>query len=85
MCNCGNKRNTFAAPQPSRPGNPAMIKPQLAKMWPETSFEYTGNTALTVIGNITGRHYRFSQKGDLQLIDYRDAGGMMRVPVLKKV
>lgn len=85
MCNCGNKRNAFAAPQPSRPGNPAMIKPQPAKMWPEASFEYTGNTALTVIGNVTGKRYRFSGKGDVQPVDYRDAGGMMRVPVLKKI
>jgi len=85
MCNCGNKRNAFTAQQASAPRNPAMIKPQPAKMWPEASFEYTGDTALTVIGNITGKRYRFSGKGDVQPVDYRDGSGMMRIPVLKKM
>lgn len=48
-------------------------------------FEYTGNTALSVTGKITGTHYRFSAPGERQNIDGRDAAGMMGIPVLQKV
>lgn len=54
-------------------------------MWPEAFFEYTGKTAITVTGNISGKQYRFNSPGDKQLIDYRDAAGMTKVPVLKRV
>ena len=47
-------------------------------------FEYIGKTALTVVGNITGRTYRFNRPGDLQSIDSRDAAGMTTVPVLRR-
>lgn len=54
-------------------------------MWPDTYFQYTGKSALTVTGKITGKNYRFTKPGEMQVIDYRDASGMMAVPVLKKV
>jgi hypothetical protein len=54
-------------------------------LWPDVSFEYTGKTALSVAGNITGKRYRFSHSGDEQLIDYRDASGMRSIAVLRKV
>jgi hypothetical protein len=54
-------------------------------MWSDTYFEYTGETALTVIGNITRQRYRFNSKGDIQLIDYRDVSGMMAVPMVQKL
>ncbi|WP_276502944.1 hypothetical protein [Terrimonas pollutisoli] len=81
MCNCGNKRNEFTQ---SLIGavNDERVRSQL---WPDVSFEYTGETALSVTGYITGKKYRFHHHGDIQLIDYRDASAMMAVPVLKKV
>lgn len=84
MCNCGNKRNEVA-------GNPSFklsnqnFEPQKNSMWPDAYFEYTGKTALTVTGNISGKQYRFTNRGDKQPVDYRDASAMMKVPVLKKV
>lgn len=48
-------------------------------------FEYTGKTALTVTGSITRKRYYFSHPNQAQKIDYRDAPGMMAVPLLKKV
>ena len=48
-------------------------------------FEYTGKTALSVKGNITGKNYRFAFSGDKQIIDSRDAAAMLGVPVLRKV
>lgn len=54
-------------------------------MWPDAEFEYTGLTALTVTGSVTGKRYRFFHPHNVQKVDYRDAAGMMAVPVLKKV
>lgn len=83
MCNCGNKRteykqqNTVVA-APLKTVNPG------TQQSTNSVFEYTGKTALTVMGNITGRRYRFNRTGDLQSIDPRDAAGMMAVPVLRR-
>jgi len=55
------------------------------RAWPDVSFEYTGETGLTVKGGITGKRYRFDHKGQVQLIDYRDVNGMMAIPLLRKM
>jgi len=52
---------------------------------PQVSLQYTGMTALSATGLITGRKYFFSKPGDIQNVDYRDVEGMLNVPVLKKV
>ncbi|QEC67571.1 hypothetical protein FRZ67_09820 [Panacibacter ginsenosidivorans] len=84
MCNCGKKRNEYsqqsnvAATQPKPQMIPAMQQNT------NSVFEYTGKTALTVMGSITGRRYRFNRPGDMQSIDPRDAAGMMAVPVLQR-
>ncbi len=85
MCNCGNKRNEYSSGQHIQISNPQSIPPQGKKMWPDIYFKYTGKTALTVTGKITGKNYRFVKPDDLVLIDYRDASGMINIPVLKKV
>ncbi len=84
MCNCGNKRNEYAAEQHVAAGDHKNIPQQGKKMWPDIYFEYTGKTALTVTGKITAKTYRFSKPGEKVLIDFRDAAGMMAVPVLRK-
>ena len=81
MCNCGNKRNELTQ---SLSGKVIDERVQ-SKLWPDVRFEYTGNTGLSVTGGITGKKYRFNQKGDVKLIDYRDASGMMAVPVLRRL
>ena len=50
-----------------------------------SSFEYTGKTALSVTGRVTGTQYRFSAPGNRQNIDTRDVGGLMSIPVLRKL
>ena len=84
MCNCGNKRNDYASAGSFVQAN-KKIEPQKATTGQDAYFEYTGKTALTVTGNISGKRYRFSEPGDKQLIYFRDAAGMMRVPVLRLV
>jgi hypothetical protein len=83
MCNCGNKRNSLSQPK-SQAAKSDMSKP-LETNTPHANFEYTGKTALTVVGNITGKSYRFSHAGDIQIIDHRDAPGMKLIPVLKRI
>ncbi|MEP6684989.1 MAG: hypothetical protein ABJA35_17070 [Parafilimonas sp.] len=48
-------------------------------------FEYTGTTALSVIGNVTRKNYRFHFSGDKQYIELNDAAAMMAVPVLRRL
>lgn len=91
MCNCGNKRTSLNQPKaatelasaPTSIVAPVAINRGTAPQ-PTIVFEYTGKTALTVIGTITGKRYRFNNPGDLQPIDVRDASGMKAVPVLRK-
>jgi len=84
MCNCGNKRNDYAT-SGSFVQNNRKEETQKANIGQDSFFEYTGNTALTVTGNVSGKRYRFSEPGDKQLIYYRDVAGMMRVPVLRLI
>ena len=86
MCNCGNKRNEYAADEKLKfnsNNNSSQLMP--SKIFEDSYFKYTGNTGLTVKGNITGKVYRFSKGDEVQLIDYRDVSAMFGVPVLKKV
>jgi hypothetical protein len=85
MCNCGKKREDYSAGQSSRLSNYKNIESPQNKIWNDTYFEYTGLTALSVTGKISGKNYRFTHPGNIQPIDYRDVSGMMAVPVLRKV
>jgi hypothetical protein len=81
MSCCGKKREELTQSLSSNTIN--SLAP--AKMWDDVLFEYTGGTGLTVKGSVSHNLYRFNKPGDIQLIDYRDASGMMAVPVLKKL
>jgi hypothetical protein len=85
MCNCGNKRNTLANTTVTGSVYQQPLTSAAPTMWPDINFMYTGQSALTVTGSASGRQYRFNAPGEHQLIDYRDAPFMMKVPVLKKV
>ena len=84
MSCCGQKRNEYkqesANNQTATPHNAPL--PQL---WRDVRFEYTGQKTLTVTGPVTGKLYLFTQPGDKQLVDYRDAMSMRHVPVLKAI
>ena len=84
MSCCGNKRSAWAHTDSS--GSQRIETPyEHKKIAEDVYFEYIGATALTVIGSVSGKKYRFLFTGDRQLIDSRDASGMAGVPVLKKV
>jgi len=46
-------------------------------------FEYTGLTALTVVGPATGTSYRFAHPGARLAVQAGDAQALARVPHLK--
>jgi len=81
MSCCGKKREELSQSLSSN----TIINSSPVKMWDDVLFEYTGETGLTVKGSVSRNIYRFNSPGETQLIDYRDASGMMAVPVLKKV
>jgi hypothetical protein len=49
------------------------------------TFEYVGASALTVVGPVSGRRYRFAHGGARMTIDPRDRPGLARVPRLRQV
>ena len=48
-------------------------------------FVYQGHTALTVVGSVTGRRYRFSHPGAELAIDPHDVRSVSSVPALRRV
>ena len=48
-------------------------------------FQYVGTTALTVIGPISKRRYRFTGRGAILGVDARDRRALARVPNLRQV
>lgn len=91
MSCCGKKRTQYyhsgrpsLAPEPAADGlrrarhvQPATVIPVL--------FEYVGKTALTALGRVTGRRYRFSRPGARVAVDRRDAPSLAAVPNLRQV
>jgi hypothetical protein len=49
------------------------------------TFEYVGASALTVVGPVSGRRYRFEHGGAPVTIDPRDRPALARVPRLRQV
>ncbi len=82
MC-CGKKRNEYTESTPKKPSIESHRPPE--KLWTDVTFEYRGETGLTVKGPVTGRTYRFEVTGDQQQVDYRDARSMLSIPLLRKV
>ena len=48
-------------------------------------FEYVGSTALTAIGPVSGKRYRFDHPGAVLTVDPRDRPGLAAVPKLRAV
>ena len=89
MCNCGKKRNVFAGQQTNQSKQVHFTQQQPINqnidVLKTVMFQYTGNTALSVIGSATKKSYRFSFPGDIQHIALSDTAAMAAVPVLKKI
>lgn len=92
MCNCGKKRSSLntntrsvVAPVQNQQAIAARLQPSFTHTNQSIMFQYTGNTALSIIGRITRKSYRFNFPGDVKPVAIVDANDMRAVPVLKVV
>ena len=88
MSCCGKKRELFqtAAPQglASSASRTAVHHPAQMRIG-KVIFEYTGRTAMTVIGPATGRRYRFERAGARLEVDLRDRAALAQVLNLRQL
>jgi hypothetical protein len=70
----------------SRRQAPTKIEGSMTKssMRRTIQFEYTGRTALNVVGPVSGVQYRFGRPGTRVTVDARDAAAFARMPILTK-
>lgn len=82
MSCCGNKRAGVAGPMVSNVRPPVPPGGQQAARGgrAEVVFEYVGGTAMTVVGPVTGRRYRFAGFGTRAQVDVLDAPSVAVVP-----
>lgn len=85
---CGKKREQFLAGVRTGPLSNAARTPfphfQPAR-YERVFFEYLGNTGLTVVGPVTGKHYRFDRPGARVEVDLRDRRPLTTVPRLRQI
>jgi hypothetical protein len=81
MACCGQNRSQISLKgQLVTPGNSVV-----AQSSPRFFFEYTGRTAMTVVGSRTGRIYRFGAPGARVEIDVQDVASLAGVPNVVRV
>jgi len=83
MCNCGKSRTEYSRTAHNNPVQKNEVTP--VPSYGPARFEYIGKTALSVLGNVTGKNYRFNYPGDIVDIDYRDLRAILRIPALKRM
>lgn len=85
MSCCGEKRSKIYHDPWSYPGAENGANTGQSVQLPEAVyFAYTGATALTATGVITGTVYRFDKPGATLEVDRRDAAFMTGIPNLRK-
>ena len=84
MACCGNRRANAASvsiPLPERRSGPVAAASSARA---PVTFEYTGKTALAVVGPFTRVTYRFPAPGARVRVDARDAGAVAAVPHVRR-
>jgi hypothetical protein len=88
MC-CGNNRSQYRGttvnPPPPRVASPNSGSQSATPRGPSVTFEYTGQTGLTVKGAVTGRTYRFDHPAARLGVDLRDRPSMAAIRILRQV
>jgi hypothetical protein len=89
MC-CGRQRQAWnerpASPAPpTRPVGSVPAPGHARTLRDVAQFEYVGDTALTVMGPVSGTRYRFAQRGAVVAVDLRDRRAVAAVPHLREV
>jgi hypothetical protein len=80
MACCGQRRGLLStggvvatAPKRSQPGSRVVL------------YQYTGMTAMTVVGPLSGSKYRFAAPGAKVQVDLRDVAAMAALPNLRRL
>lgn len=87
MACCGQRRQQIRQQASvQRASSPALIR---NSKHPPTrggvAFQYVGKTALTAVGSVSGRHYRFSHPTAIVEVDPRDRASLATVPNLRQI
>ena len=93
MSCCGKKRADLRTPDafidrvspPARPPFTAEARSVALEARPKIVFEYTGNTAMAVIGSVSRLRYTFIKPGSRVEVDARDRTALAAVPHLRHV
>jgi hypothetical protein len=88
MACCGQKRQQISRANPVQRGSNPALPSNLSRPAAQartTAFQYLGKTALTAVGPVSGRHYRFNYPGAIVEVDPRDQGSLATVPNLRQV
>jgi hypothetical protein len=93
MSCCGKKRTDLRTPSafidrvssPVRPPFKAETQRVARNDRPKTVFEYTGSTAMAVIGAVSRLRYTFIRPGSRVEVDARDQSSLAAVPHLRHV
>lgn len=93
MSCCGKKRADLRTPSasidsassPARPPFKAEARRPMSEARPKAIFEYTGNTAMAVIGAVSRLRYTFIKPGSRVEVDARDQSSLAAVPHLRHV
>ncbi len=80
---CGQNRARISIPIASTNSHAAHPEPAIRR--PVVLFEYTGRTAMAVIGAVSGLRYSFGNPGAQIAIDPRDATSLSAVPNLRRI
>ena len=85
MSCCGGKRQQWSQAPAKVPSDLRAEETGRAVRLPvAVTFRYTGATALTVRGPISGQRYHFVHPGAVLEVDGRDAPSMLAVPNLSR-
>ena len=87
MACCGQSRTQISRPVPNRRADIPALPPHLNRpAHPRTvAFQYVGKTALTVLGPVSGWHYRFNHAGAIVEVDDRDRASLAAIPNLRQI
>jgi len=92
MSCCGSKRSQLTSAGPMRPASDVrrQTAPSPARLSPQAPpapviFDYLGPTAVTAMGPVTQRLYRFDGPRARMAVDARDAPSIAAVPNLRRL
>ena len=89
MACCGQRRQqmrsqTISVRQPNNPAKSASFARSPIQQQ-GTTFQYVGKTAITAVGPMSGRQYRFGYPGAIVQVDPRDRASLAAVPNLRQI